>query len=133
MKRFITTALAVGACLSAAVLTLSSPVAAAPVAAAPIAATSSVTADTPIPGCTQKQFNGLTGKLYVCPWDDGRIRVAGHLRDTSPANGNTRLRVTLGSYSQEWVICGTDKPIDTDYQWGGAVGTGVVSSTAISC
>ncbi|MEU0310485.1 hypothetical protein [Streptomyces cyaneofuscatus] len=128
MRRFSTTALAIGACLSAATLTFSSPT-----AASPTAATSTAAADEPTLTCSQKQFNGLTGKLYICPWDDGRSRVFGHLRDSTPANGNTRLRLQMGSYSNEWTICETDRPIDTDYQYGGALGTRVVSSTAITC
>lgn len=137
MRRFSTTALAIGACLSAATLTFSSPTAASPnTATAAVAAeeaTSAVAADEPTLTCSQKQFNGLTGKLYICPWDDGRMRVFGHLRDSTPANGNTRLRLQMGSYSSEWTICATDRPIDTDYQYGGALGTRVVSSAAITC
>ncbi|WP_324792454.1 hypothetical protein SJX93_00185 [Streptomyces cyaneofuscatus] len=128
MRRFSTTALAIGVCLSAATLTFSSPT-----AASPTAATLTAAADEPTLTCSQKQFNGLTGKLYICPWDDGRSRVFGHLRDSTPANGNTRLRLQMGSYSNEWTICETDRPIDTDYQYGGALGTRVVSSTVITC
>ncbi|WP_329160953.1 hypothetical protein OHA63_30650 [Streptomyces anulatus] len=128
MRRFSTTALAIGTCLSAATLTFSSPT-----AASPNAATSAGAADESTLTCTQKVFTGLTGKLYMCPWDDGRICVFGHLRASTPANGNTRLRVQMGSYSQEWNICATDRPIDTDYQYGGAVETSVVSSTTITC
>ncbi|MFD6798799.1 hypothetical protein [Streptomyces cyaneofuscatus] len=133
MRRFSTTALAIGACLSAATLTFSSPTAASPIVPSPTAAASTAAADEPTLTCSQKQFNGLTGKLYICPWDDGRSRVFGHLRDSTPANGNTRLRLQMGSYSNEWTICETDRPIDTDYQYGGALGTKVVSSTTITC
>ncbi|MEU0353856.1 hypothetical protein [Streptomyces cyaneofuscatus] len=139
MRRFSTTALAVGACLSAATLTFSSPTVASPNTAARAAApttaplAAAVAADEPTPACSQKVFTGLTGKLYMCPWDDGRIRVFGHLRDSTPANGNTRLRVQMGNYSQEWKICAADRPIDTDYQYGGPAQFTTASSTTITC
>lgn len=66
--------------------------------------------------------SGISGTLQQCTWDDGRIRVAGTLRDTALSDGATLLTLRIGLYSRQWVICGSDTPVDTDYQAGGAVG-----------
>ncbi|MFJ2722954.1 helix-turn-helix domain-containing protein [Streptomyces sp. NPDC087437] len=57
-----------------------------------------------------------------CTWDDGRIRVFGTMRDTTPSDGATLFSVRIGLYSRQWVVCASDTPIDTDYQNGGPVG-----------
>lgn len=65
---------------------------------------------------------GVSGTLSKCTWDDGRVRVVGTLRDTKLSDGATLLVVSIGAYSHQWVICGSDTPVDTDYQPPGAVG-----------
>lgn len=65
---------------------------------------------------------GLSGSMNQCTWDDGRIRVFGTMRDTTPRDGATLLTVRIGLYSCEWLICAVDTPIDTHYQDGVGVG-----------
>lgn len=64
---------------------------------------------------------GLSGDLHQCTWDDGRTRVVGTLRDTALSDGATLINIRIGSYSRQWTICGSDTPVDTDYQPGDTV------------
>ncbi|MFK0120753.1 hypothetical protein [Streptomyces sp. NPDC090994] len=75
----------------------------------------------------------VTGTLYKCPWDDGRIRVFGTLKDTSLSDGATILKVTIGAYSQQWTICDTDTPVDTDYRDGSVATFAWLSTSADRC
>ncbi|PZH17866.1 hypothetical protein C1I97_04585 [Streptomyces sp. NTH33] len=76
---------------------------------------------------------GLSGSMYKCTWDDGRIRVFGTMRDITPSDGATLLTVRIGLYSRQWVVCASDTPIDTDYQNGGPVGLGYMKVSADRC
>ncbi|MET7874972.1 hypothetical protein [Streptomyces cyaneofuscatus] len=76
---------------------------------------------------------GVTGTLKKCTESDGRVRVVGTLRDSALSNGATVLTVRIGTYNQQWTICGTDKPIDTGYRSGGAVALGWGSVSADRC
>ncbi|WP_030788519.1 hypothetical protein [Streptomyces sp. NRRL S-920] len=75
----------------------------------------------------------VSGRLTVCTWDDGRIRLVGTLRDKTLSDGATLLGVKIGTYSREWVICGSDIPVDTDYQPSGAVSLRWQTISAANC
>ncbi|MGW2907868.1 hypothetical protein ACWC91_36335 [Streptomyces sp. NPDC001204] len=71
--------------------------------------------------------------MNKCTWDDGRIRVFGTMRDTTPSDGATSLTVRIGLYFREWLVCASDTPIDTDYQDGVGVGLIVRAVSADRC
>ncbi|AJE38701.1 hypothetical protein CP978_00565 [Streptomyces nodosus] len=115
------TALVASACLSAATLAATSTTAAAQTDAAE---------------CRRLAYGtgtGLSGSMNQCTWDDGRIRVFGTLRDTTPSDGATLFTVRIGLYSRQWLVCASDTPIDTDYQDGGIVGLTYRAVTADHC
>lgn len=84
--------------------------------------------------CGQTVVNAMvSGSLKKCTWDDGRIRLVGTLRDKSLSDGATLLSVKIGSYSRDYVICGSDTPVDTDYQESGAVSLRWRNTAVTSC
>jgi hypothetical protein len=119
MRRFHTAALATAASLS--IITLAT-------------ATAPATAQTAAATCGSAVSNvKVSGTLKQCIWDDGRIRIVGTLRDKSLSDGATLLTVRIGTYSRDWVICGSDTPVDTDYQSSGIVSLRWRTSSAADC
>ncbi|WP_073948693.1 hypothetical protein [Streptomyces kebangsaanensis] len=100
------------------------------------AATTTAAAQTDVAECGRigyKTGSELSGNVYKCTWDDGRIRVFGTVRDTTPSDGATLLTVRIGVYSRQWVVCASDTPFDTGYQDGGPVGVGYLKVSADRC
>jgi hypothetical protein len=122
MRRYKTTALAASVFLSAAAL-----------AASTTTATATTQTDTCGPKMTFPASSGVIGTLSQCTWNDGRIRVFGHLRDTVLSDGATAVTVRIGLYSSVWIICGSDTPVDTGYQAGGPVSWGHKTVSADRC
>ncbi|MFH8377477.1 hypothetical protein ACH4A7_28605 [Streptomyces cyaneofuscatus] len=99
-----------------------------------LAGAGTAAAETRAATCTASVVRtGVTGTLKKCTESDGRVRVVGTLRDSALSNGATVLTVRIGTYNQQWTICGTDKPIDTGYRSGGAVALGWGSVSADRC
>ncbi|MEV0258788.1 hypothetical protein AB0H82_31570 [Streptomyces sp. NPDC050732] len=119
MRRFRTAALATAASLS--IITLAT-------------GTTPATAQTAAATCGPVMSNAkVSGSLKQCTWDDGRIRIAGTLRDKTLSDGATLLNIRIGTYSRDWVICGGDTPVDTDYQPSGIVSVRWQTSSASNC
>ncbi|MGA4850902.1 hypothetical protein ACOBQB_33395 [Streptomyces sp. G5(2025)] len=119
MRRFRTAVFAMAASLSTVTFAF---------AAAPAVAQSTTGA------CEQSVTHvKVTGSLKKCTWDDGRIRLVGTLRDKSLSDGATLLTTKIGSYSRDWVICGSDTPVDTDYQESGIVSVRWATTSASNC
>ncbi|MFF9587012.1 hypothetical protein [Streptomyces achromogenes] len=108
--------------------------ASASLAIAALAASSpTATAQADTEQCVKIYSTQISGTLYKCTWDDGRIRVLGTMHDPELDNGATLLTVNIGTYSRKWLVCATDTPVDTDYQPGGVVYVTYKSASTEGC